>query len=331
MLLYAIANHSSYLFSRAMGASIGLVEPEPENIIRRLSACSREAARVLTSEYPALGKVLVPAVQYGNESDMYFDDPGLVDVLVSERDAPVPVHAFIHETSDKQPLVKGFRDKMARLLPLCRRLGTRNITVHLPLDRADTTMALLEELCTPVFLDLVRKSRVSIDLENNWHASWFGFAENLINFYATLDKRLDAIGEGGMKEWFGMTFDSGHFFAQYRIAGRPLRPDLDRLFSVLGDRIRTVHLHGNDGTSDQHRCFEPPPAAPAQASTFVSNQQALLACLPLLDLAGRARAGEWDIVIVSEIAVPFTMETYLAHSRLLFDAITGRPLKPCIA
>lgn len=310
-----------------MGASIGLDEPEPENIIRRLSACSRDTARVLAAEHPWLANLLVPAVQYGNESDLYFDDPGLINVLLSERDAPAPVHAFIHETSDKQPLTKGFRDKMARLLPLCRRFGTRNITVHLPLDRADTTPALLEDLCEPGFLDLVRKSRVSIDLENNWHASWFGFADHMIDFFAALDKRLDAIGEGRMKDWFGMTFDSGHFFAQYCIAGRPLRPELDHLFVTLRNRIRTVHLHGNDGTGDQHKCFESPPVDPARASAFVSNQQALLACLRLLDLAGRARAGEWDIVIVSEIAVPFTMETYLTHSRLIFDAVKDRSFK----
>ncbi|MBN2151973.1 MAG: TIM barrel protein [Candidatus Lokiarchaeota archaeon] len=327
MLLYAIANHSSYLFSRAMGASIGLEEPEPENIIRQLSAFSREAARVLVADYPGIGKVLAPAVQYGNESDIYFDDPDLVDVLVSEANATEPAYAFVHQTSDKQPLKPGFREKMARLLPMCRRLGTRNITIHLPLDRDGTTPALLDELCAPGFLDAVRKSRVSIDLENNWHASWFGFTDHLIDFYAALDKRLDAIGEGRMKEWFGMTFDCGHFFAQYCIAGRPLRPDLDRLFSALADRIRTLHLHGNDGTSDQHKCFEPPPAGSVDTSAFRSNQQALLTCLPALDLAGRAREGEWDMVIVSEIAVPFTTDAYLAHSRLIFDAITGRPCK----
>nr|MDO8084025.1 hypothetical protein [Candidatus Sigynarchaeum springense] len=322
MLLYAMANNSAYLFSRAMGASIGLDEPEPDNIIRRLSACSRETARVLAAEYPGLAKILVPAVQYGNESDMYFDDPGLVDLLLSERNAPEPVYAFIHQTSGKQPLKPGFREKMARLLPLCRRFGTRNITVHLPLDRADTTPALLDELCVPGFLEVVRKSRVSIDLENNWHASWFGFTDHLIDFYAALDRQLEAIGEGRMKEWFGMTFDCGHFFAQYCIAGRPLRPDLERLFSNLGDRIRTLHLHGNDGTSDQHRVFEAPPSEPAGTSAFGKNQQALLDCLPLLGLARWQREDKWDAVIVSEIAVPFTMEAYLAHSRLIFDAIT---------
>ncbi len=321
MILYAIANHSSFLFTRAMGASIGLDEPEPENIIRHLSAFSRGAVRALATEYPWLGKVLVPAVQYGNESDIYFDDPDLVNVLLTERNAAEPVYSFVHQTSDKQPLKRGFRAKIAQLLPLCRRLGTRNITVHLPLDRTDTTKDLLDELCAPAFLDIVRGSRVSIDLENNWHASWFGFADHLIDFYAALDRRLDAVGEGGMKEWFGMTFDCGHFFAQYRIAGRLLRPDLDRLFSALGGRIRTLHLHGNDGTGDQHRCFVPLPSDPTRDDAAAANQRALLSCLPTLDLMGRARGDKWDAVIVSEIAVPFTMDAFLHHSRLIFDAI----------
>ncbi len=305
-----------------MGASIGLDEPEPGNIIRRLSAFSRDAVCTLAAEYPELGKVLAPAVQYGNESDIYYDDTDLVDVLVSERNAREPVHGFIHQTSDKQPLKPGFHRKMAQLLPLCRRLSTRNITVHLPLDTSDTTPELLDELCSPVFISLVRDSGVSIDLENNWHASWFGFTDHLIDLYAALDKRLESEGHGDVKKWFGMTFDCGHYFAQYRIAGRPLRPDIDRLFEVLGDRIRTLHLHGNDGTGDQHKCFVPLPGNPSRDDAAAANLRVLLSCLPALDLMERARGDKWDTVIVSEIAVPFSMDAYLVHSRLIFDAIS---------
>nr|MDO8111467.1 hypothetical protein [Candidatus Sigynarchaeota archaeon] len=304
-----------------MGASIGLDEPEPGNIMRQLSAFSRNIAQILVAEYPGLKKVLAPAVQYGNESDMYYDDPELVDVLASEWNAAVPVFPFIHETSDQEPLKPKFHEKMAQLLSLCRRFGTRNITVHLPIDPADKTAELLNEMCSPRFLKLVRDSCVSIDLENNWHACWFGFADHLVDFYAALDRRLDSEGNGKMKEWFGMTFDSGHFFAQYRIAGRKNRPDLDRLFTALGDRIRTLHLHGNDGTGDQHKCFVPLRDDLARDDMFAGNQQDLLACLPALDLANRARSGKWDIVIVSELCEPFTRDVYLDHSRILFDAI----------
>lgn len=306
-----------------MGASIGLDEPEPENIIRQLSAFSRDVARVLRREFPGLEKLLVPAVQYGNESDMYFDDPGLVDVLLSERNAGQPVLGFIHQTSDAQPLKPGFVAKMARLLPMCRRLGTRNITVHLPLDKADTTPRLLDELCSPAFLDILRANPVSIDLENNWHASWFGFTKHFIDFYAALDYRLDAIEEGQMKEWFGMTFDCGHFFAQYAIAGQPIGPDLDLLFQALGNRIRTLHLHGNDGTGDKHKNFLPMDEDPRRDSPQVANQRALLSCLPILDITNRARQDKWDIVIVSELAEPFTRDSYLAHSRLIFGKIAN--------
>ncbi len=317
MLLHAINNTVGYLFNKEMGRGIGLAEPEPGTIITTLSKLSRDACSWLHGQFPGLD--VHPGVQYGNESDLYFEDEGLLQAISSEtRASNGAVWPVIHETSDKQPLKPGFLEKMVQLLGLCDRFGIKNITVHLPLETTDTTSRLVDALCDPAFLDAMVLHDVSVDLEQNWHGSWFGFSENVIALFHALDDSLDQRGYSPLKRKFGMTFDSGHHFAQYRIAGRDVRQGIEDVFDALGHRIRTLHLHGNDGTGDQHACFKERFSPSKSGVAFKENQDALLSSLHRLDFPRRVTGEPWNLVIVSEISVPFTTAEFLTHARLVF-------------
>ncbi|MHA1794145.1 MAG: hypothetical protein ACTSVI_16000 [Promethearchaeota archaeon] len=305
-----------------MGDSIGLVEPEPDKIIEHLSHFIRSITDELNERHSGLN--VVPCVQYGNESDLYFDDPELVTIMRSQLDdLKGPVYPFIHETTDKQPLKRGFQDKMEQLFELYKSFGMKNITVHFPLNKSDTSKELIEELTSEGFLNLLNTNKVSIDLENNWHGSYFGFVENTIDFFQRLKNKLSDLGRKELFKFFGMTFDTGHFFAQYRIAGRDLEAALTTYFSELKDKIRTLHIHGNDGTDDQHLCFRKWTGKRDGVNTdiFKENQEIFLGALKNLDLKRRARNEDWDIVVISEIGRPFTREQFLEHSDLIFDNI----------
>ena len=318
MMLVGPSNNAGYLFRREMGAGIGLSEPEPVNIIEALSSLARRAVQVARKACP--GVPIEATVQYGNESDFYYNDGEILDVMMVQRRDPEPVYPFIHQASHHQPLKPGFTAKMAQLLDLCCQFGTKNICVHLPLDTGDTTQALLDELCADAFLEILASSRVSIDLENNWHGSWFGFPDNLLVFFDALDDRLQSSGRKDLKPRFAMTFDSGHLFAQCQAARLPVARQLEVMFDTLGNRVRTLHLHGNDGSGDQHVPFVDP-ARMHRSKRFMENQEALLAALPMLDLPARARdrRSPWNLVLISEIAVPFTIAGFLDHVRLVLE------------
>ena len=55
---------------------------------------------------------------------------------------------------------------------------------------------------------------------------------------------IDKLNEKAGKEIFGFCFDSGHC----TLAGR----DPYRTLRVLGDRVKVLHLHDNDGIVDKH-------------------------------------------------------------------------------
>ncbi|MBD3187088.1 hypothetical protein GF325_09690 [Candidatus Bathyarchaeota archaeon] len=316
MLIHGINNNIKYCFSNRMGASIGINDPDPISIIRGLSRFSRKVASVLSRDFQAF----TPGVQYGNESDLYFDDPLLLDAINKERKAPETVIPIIHQTSGNQPLKGGFIEKMAQISNLCQIFQTRNVCVHLPLEPFDTTAELLEVLTQDGLLDAIADVNIAIDLEQNWHDSWFGFTEHLLEFFPALDDALERKGHEGLQDKFGMTFDSGHFFAQYHLSGaswRDMEKDMENLFSRLGDRIRTIHLHGNDGTGDHHALFRRNHPNTLQGRRFKKNQDILFKHLPMLNLSDRNTRDKWDTVIISEIGNPFNEDAFIEHARLI--------------
>ncbi|MHA1684556.1 MAG: hypothetical protein ACTSUE_26695 [Promethearchaeota archaeon] len=320
MLFHGPSNNILYAFNKNMGAGVGLTEPEPDHIIQTLSTFSRF---ICMSVNEALSTSLFnPVVQYGNESDMYFDDPYLVEVLIEETCHPnVPVYPIIHQISENQPLKPGFLEKMVQLMDLSGKFRSRNICVHLPLERYDVSGELIEELTGESFLDHLGQSNISIDLEQNWHESWFGIAENVISFFTMLEDKLQEIGRHQLFDNFGMTFDSGHFFAEYRTMELNMEEGIQKLFTELGTKIRTLHLHGNDGKNDEHVCFRRIHDDTKSGTRFRENQELLLNALPILALGVNSRREPWDAIIISEINKPFTKEEFLDHVMLIGESV----------
>ena len=302
-----------------MGRSIGLLEPEPSNIIASLSRFSRKSCKEI--QKMKLGFDVYPAVQYGNESDFYFDDQTLLNLILENlfhHQGP-PVYPYIHATSQHTPLSGSFIEKMAQLLPLAVKFKSKNICVHLPVEKCDNTHELVELLTSYDFLRLLEQYPISLDLENNWHDSWFGFSENIKKFFDLLEKKLDEKAKKDLFHYFGITFDSGHFFAQYDSAGRDVSEGLTEFFRVHGSKIRTLHLHGNDGSGDQHLCFTS--GIPSRSEKFLNYQNILLQKIQDLELFSKSNMDTYDIVIISEIGSPFTWKEFKEHTRLIFKNI----------
>ncbi|MHA1368683.1 MAG: sugar phosphate isomerase/epimerase family protein [Promethearchaeota archaeon] len=327
MLLHGINNNVMYLFNKTLGASIGLEEPEPENIIKALSSCSRRVCQFLNSN-GTLPIRVHPCVQYGNESDLYFKDDSISMLILGElQHNREPVYPFLHALNDVQPSKPGFVEKMKRVFDICEFLGSKNVTIHFPLDTGEVTSSVIQDLCSDDFLKLLQQYRISLDLENNWHNSWFGYAENVLNFYKELDDVLEAKGMSGLSDYFGMTFDSGHFIAQYRISGRDPVSGLERFFDdSLIPRIRTLHLHCNDGTNDQHELFRIPDRSDRRRDhrwrAFLENQYLILGMLYKLNFIDRAmHEDRWNLVVISEISKPFTWVELRSHASLIMQSL----------
>ncbi|MFX0103747.1 MAG: sugar phosphate isomerase/epimerase family protein [Candidatus Hodarchaeota archaeon] len=313
-MLYGLNNNMAYLFNRTMGASIGLEEPEPDGIIASLSRVARKTCDVLKSEFHSLG--IVPTVQYGNESDFYYDDPDLLSCLVKEKESKDGgVIPTIHAASDVHPLNPSFPGLLERILKLCDNFGCKNITVHLSLNKEDITRQTIECLTNEPVLDLINQYKVSIDLENNWHECWFGYSEHITRFYEELKDKLHEMGHEDLYDYYGMCFDCGHLFAQYTIAKRDVKEGIYDLFENLGETIRTFHLHGNDGSGDEHLPFN------RKKGKFEENQEILLEALKILDIPSRESEKRWNAVIITELGSPFTLEEFKEHSHLIIGAL----------
>jgi sugar phosphate isomerase/epimerase len=297
-----------------MGESIGLEEPEPDGIIASLSRVSRNACEFLRSKFEQLE--IIPTVQYGNASDFYYDDPALVQCLLDQKEpANGKVIPTIHAASDVHPLNPFFPEQLERVLKTCKILGCKNTTVHLSLDKEDITTQTIESLASDPVVDLITKYKVSVDLENNWHDCWLGYAENIIRFYDELKDKLSETGHDDACDYMGMCFDSGHLFAQYTIAGMDVREGTVELFEGIGKKIRTLHLHSNDGTGDEHLPFN------RKKGKFEEHQEILLDALKILDIPRRGDADEWNTVIIAELGAPFTWEEFKEHSRLIMASL----------
>jgi len=124
---------------------------------------------------------------------------------------------------------------------LCRaeRLGARLTTVHLGTcpPGADQTEA-LRNVMEGVLLAVpeLEKRRIGLALENHTPAYLDGIVGHC-------PEEFDWLMENIQTEWVGRTLDIGHA----HIAGR-----IDDFTARPFDRVFNVHLHDNNGLSDQH-------------------------------------------------------------------------------
>jgi sugar phosphate isomerase/epimerase len=118
---------------------------------------------------------------------------------------------------------------VANRIEMCARLGGRVIVMHLPGGGFEAYWPRLQRSLDEL-LPVAKGHDVQIALENGGTPQSFDDIERVLDHYGP--------------DYMGLCYDCGH--GNHFVAG------LDRLEAVR-DRLISVHLHDNDGTSDQHR------------------------------------------------------------------------------
>lgn len=317
----------AYFFSKSLGAVLGLTEGEPEAVHAGLLRIVQAAFARFARDHPALAERTRAGLQV-NTREFYFQEPGMTERIMgiyraswtaSQADpgATIPVMPSIHQANGAQPLpdCADFLPQLRANCQLARSLGSRNITVHLPVRARDDTDAVVATLTRPDVLAVVKGTPdafpLSIDLENNHHNTFFGNLDHCRALLDALDARLRDLGEAGAIPRYNICFDYGHYITQAHKMGYDKRAMLTRFFRAAGDRVKTLHLHMNDGSGDQHLLVAghiPDATGTVQGravdpTLLAEHARILLEALPLLHLWDR---DDWNIV--TETDTPYTAE-----------------------
>lgn len=151
-------------------------------------------------------------------------------------------------------LVKGneeINEKMTRItinsIKLCARMGGRYIVVH-PVTLAyqyskqeeyDFNMDLYRTL-----IPVAKENGVVICLENMFLEINNHLMEGVCSDFNEASHMIDELNAEAGEELFGFCFDVGHA----NIVGK----NLYQAVVTLGDRLKILHVHDNDGVSDLH-------------------------------------------------------------------------------
>lgn len=151
-------------------------------------------------------------------------------------------------------LIRGRHDLSERMtcitkncIELCKRMGGKYLVVH-PVSLAyecskqeehDFNMGLYEEL-----IDTAKQSGVKICLENMFVEKNFHMMEGVCSDFKETADMIDELNAVAGEELFGFCFDVGHA----NLLGKNLYQSL----VTLGNRVKILHIHDNDGLSDLH-------------------------------------------------------------------------------
>ena len=167
-------------------------------------------------------------------------------VEVGQTHAPYPTFVF---GADKK-----FNDYMyavvKKTIKISAALGAKNIVIH-PIFSADLTKKLDIKSENEVNIDfysslinIAKECNITICLENMYSKYKDKIYGDICSDPYEASLLIDTLNEKANKEIFGFCFDSGHA----TLAGR----DPYRTLLILGDRVKALHLHDNNGIVDQH-------------------------------------------------------------------------------
>jgi len=321
-----------YFFSGVLGDVLGLQEGDPVELHQGLIRMIRNTFKILKTEAACTQHHVLPAIQM-NTGDFYFNDPDMVRSVMNEyektRTEPDGyILPCIHQFGSAIPLPDNteFFSHFLKNIQYHRTWGARNLTVHLPIRPNDDTEKVISVLTSSKFIETMLQPPkdpnyqfISIDLENNHHNSFFGNLDHVSAFIEKLDQRYQQLGIPHLSESINLCFDYGHYISQATKMNYEKREMLRRFFDKMRHRIKTLHLHMNDGSDDQHILVGLMPDAqnkigtiPILGDLYREHTQILLETLPRLELH---RERNW--LLVAETDKPYTKEA-LANSFKLF-------------
>ena len=167
------------------------------------------------------------------------------NLVITQAHAPFP--AFFKDSPEILDYTIGV---YKRVIEFCDYIGCRNIIIHgisLQLDDNVNTYETISKYNYRLYSSLIpvlKKCDVVVCLENLFTGSrginYVGHCSNPC--YAA--KEIDKLNKRAGREAFGLCLDTGHL--------NILAQDFKVYVPILGKRIKTLHIHDNDGVSDQH-------------------------------------------------------------------------------
>lgn len=164
---------------------------------------------------------------------------------VSQAHAPFPAYV-----AGKPESLDYMIEVYKKCILYCDRIGCKNLVIHgITLTRKDrentpiTIRALNDKLYTSLIPVLVNTG-VTVCLENLFAGAGGLISGVCSNPYEAVEM-IDTYNAMAGKECFGLCLDTGHL--------NLLKLDMRWYIPILGSRIKALHIHDNDGISDQHK------------------------------------------------------------------------------
>lgn len=155
---------------------------------------------------------------------------------ISQAHAPFP--AYIAGHPEILEFMIGVYKKIIRV---CDRVGCKNLVIHGPTlepDDRENTPESIEKLNMHLYESLIPtllECNVTVCLEN-----LLGVCTDA---YESV-RYVDTLNQKAGREVFGFCLDTGHLLL--------LGKDFQSFVSILGKRIKCLHIHDNDGKNDNH-------------------------------------------------------------------------------
>ncbi|MBQ3149682.1 MAG: sugar phosphate isomerase/epimerase [Clostridia bacterium] len=175
--------------------------------------------------------------------------------------APFPV--YLDGCDDAN---KALTDSVIKSMAVCELFECPYLIVH-PIARPEWTTEEQRKLNIDYYTTLIpyaKKYGVGICLENMFYGSGGAVKEAVCSDpHETVDY-IDTLNAIAGEEIFSFCFDVGHA----TLLGKNMR----QVINTLGNRIKTLHIHDNDGRSDLHM----QPFAYTRGNGFVTEWQGLI-------------------------------------------------------
>ncbi len=302
-----------------MGEVLGLEEGHPVEVHKALIKMIKTAYENVASTFPQVSDTVNPCVQF-NTREFYFRDEEIVeqvkDLYIKQNGEKHRVVASIHQDNEIQPLnrCKNFYKELEKNLTIMDELNGANLTVHLPISAENQMEEVINILTSNKMLNLLEKFKhldpLSIDLENNHHSSFFGNLNNCSFFLGKLRERLAQREKEEYYRFFNICLDTGHYLIDAHHENYPKQEMLDRFLEKHREKIKTIHLHANDGSRDQHLLLGQYPGENSAISLSNLNLPRLKEHNAIIQNS-LAKSQLWDLqdwIVVCELANPYTIE-----------------------
>ncbi len=160
----------------------------------------------------------------------------------SQLHAPFPLYVYGREDINARCY-----EALDKCLAVCAFLGAPNLIVH-PLNLTPRYGHAEEYRVNFEYykrmIPMAEKYGVTVCLENMFSVVTEHVTEAVCSDFVEAARYIDALNDAAGKELFGFCLDIGHL----TLLGKNMRDSIN----ILGSRIKTLHIHDNDGIQDNH-------------------------------------------------------------------------------